>query len=229
MCGTYSSERRRRASKMHDVRSQAFSSDLIAKTRLQLGQQVISILVLDTKDNSYYSSWFAGVNDFIQRFWCVLTVNGEAKKEAIGWRKKGGPAWLSMWKLYCSACHTSTLAQKWFSPFYVNLQINKTSKKTIVKLKLFSRFSFILNISMCTYMMHAKFQPNRSAGFWSKFWKESLMVSRLFVTDCMLLDDIKSHFFKWRRNFPLLLLSLLSHVVSARSTAMAMPVWWWCF
>ena len=159
MCGTYSSERRRRASKMHDVRSQAFSSDLIAKTRLQLGQQVISILVLDTKDNSYYSSWFAGVNDFIQRFWCVLTVNGEAKKEAIGWRKKGGPAWLSMWKLYCSACHTSTLAQKWFSPFYVNSQINKTSKKTIVKLKLFSRFSFILNISMCTYMMHAKFQP----------------------------------------------------------------------
>ena len=71
MRGTYSSERRRRrASKMHDVRSQAFSSDLIAKTRLQHGQEVISILVLDTKDNdnSFYSNWFARVNDFIQRF-----------------------------------------------------------------------------------------------------------------------------------------------------------------
>ena len=55
---------------MHDVRSQAFSSDLIAKTRLQHGQEVISILVLDTKDNdnSFYSNWFARVNDFIQRF-----------------------------------------------------------------------------------------------------------------------------------------------------------------
>ena len=60
MCGTYSSERRVGGSlRCMDVRSQAFSSDLIAKTRLALElrrrQQVILSLYWTLK-KQFYSS-----------------------------------------------------------------------------------------------------------------------------------------------------------------------------